>query len=67
MLLIISTTKRGSEHTAILSISLLEMLPFMAIFAKQWVFQTSVFVHNMTWRGIETLPDLSLNLRIDQG
>lgn len=53
MLLIISTTKRGSEHTN--------------LFAKQWVFQTSVSVQNMTWKGIETLPDFSLKLRIDQG
>ena len=43
------------------------MSPFMAIFAKQWVFQTGVVVHNMTWKGIETLPDFSLKLRIDQG
>ena len=35
----------------------------MAIFGKQWVFKTSAFAHNMTWKGIETLPDL----RIDQG
>ena len=66
MLLIISTTKRGSEHTNS-HYSLLEMSPFMAIFAKQWVFQISVFAHNMTWKGIEILPDLSLKLRIDQG
>ena len=39
----------------------------MAIFAKQWALKTSVFVHNMTWKGIETLPDFSFKLRIDQG
>ena len=43
------------------------MSPFMAIFAKQWVFQTSVFVHNMTWKGTETLQDFSSKLRIDRG
>ena len=43
----------------------------MATFAKRWVFQTGVFVHNMAWKGIElcqiTLPDFSFKLRIDQG
>ena len=29
------------------------MSPCMVIFAKRWVFQTSVFVHNMTSKGIE--------------
>ena len=61
------STPKGVLNIPILSISLLEMSPLMAIFAKQWVFQTSVFVHKMTWKGIETLPDFSLKLRIDQG
>ena len=55
-ILIISTTKRGSEHT--------NSQYFLAWMSP---FNTSVFVHNMTWKGIETLPDLSLKLRIDQG
>ena len=46
------------------------MSPCMAIFAKRWVFQTSVFVHNMALKGIEfakiTLPDFSFKLIIDQ-
>ena len=29
------------------------MSPCMVTFAKRWVFQTSVFVHNMTSKGIE--------------
>ena len=65
-ILITSTTKRGPEHTNS-QYFLAWMSPFMAIFAKQWVFKTSVFVHNMTWKGIETLPDFSFKLRIDQG
>ena len=64
-ILITSTTKRGSEHTNS-QYFLAGMSLFMAIFAKQWVFKTSVFVH-MTLKGIETLPDFSFKLRIDQG
>ena len=65
-ILIISTTKRDSEHTNC-QYFLARMSPFMTIFAKQWVFKTSVFVHNMTWKGIETLHDFSFKLRTDQG
>ena len=65
-ILITSTTKRGSEHSNS-QYFLSWISPFMAIFAKQWALKTSVFVHNMTWKGIETLPDFSFKLRIDQG
>ena len=53
-ILIISTTKRGSEHTNS-QYFFAWMSPCMAAFAKRWVFQTSVFVHNMTWKGIDFL------------
>ena len=51
-ILIISTTKGGSEHTNS-QYFLAWMSPCMATFAKRWVIQTSVFVHSMTWKGIE--------------
>ena len=51
-ILIISTTKRDSEHTNS-QYFLAWMYPCMAIFAKRLVFHASVFVHNMTWKGIE--------------
>ena len=63
-ILIIFTTKGGSEHTS--------SQYFLAWMSPCMVIQTSVFVHNMTWKGIEqsakiTLPDFSFKLRIDQG
>ena len=50
-ILIISTTKGGSEHTNS-QYFLAWMSPCMATFAKRWVIQTSLD-HSMTWKGIE--------------
>ena len=55
-ILIISTTKRGSEHTNS-QYFLAWMSPCIATFAKLMMSlpnqQLSVFIHNMTWKGIE--------------
>ena len=53
-ILIISTTKGCSEHTnSQYSLAWMFLCMATCTFVKRLVFQTSVFVQNMTWKGIE--------------